>query len=36
MSERSVLMALSIGLIIVTYNAWNETPVSIFQITRGQ
>jgi len=24
------------GLAIVTYNAWNKTPESIFQTTRGQ
>jgi len=23
-------------LVIVTYNAWNKTPESIFQTTRGQ
>jgi len=32
--EHSLFMAL--GLIIVTYNAWNKTPESIYQIARGQ
>jgi len=27
---------MALRFVIVTYNVWNNTPESIFQITRGQ
>jgi len=32
----SILFLLRCEFVIVTYNVWNKTPESIFQITRGQ
>jgi len=32
----SILLLWRWELAVVTYNVWNKTPESIFQITRGQ
>jgi len=32
----NILFLLRLELVIVTYNVWNKTPESIFQITGGQ